>query len=125
VKVALKNISLYPMALLYTCAGINHFLSPAFYEAIMPSPVPFHTLCIVLSGICEIALGILLFPLKTRKAAAWLIIAMLIAFFAVHIHMLLNYWDTGGTLLWIAIIRIPIQFVLIRWAYVFTKKPQL
>jgi uncharacterized membrane protein len=54
---------------------------------------------------------------KTRKIAAWLIIAMLVAFMPVHIQMLLDNFDKGGILLWISITRLPLQFVLIYWAF--------
>jgi uncharacterized membrane protein len=120
-KETLRKTALYGLIILYTGAGINHFINPAFYENIMPAYIPFHALCISLSGICEITFAALLIPARTRKIAAWLIIAMLIVFFTVHIQMLLDYWRAGGALLWIAILRIPIQFVLIWWAYTYTK----
>jgi uncharacterized membrane protein len=124
VKNPLKTISLYAMCLLYISAGINHFINPGFYEKIMPSWIPLHVLCIALSGICEIVLALLLLPEKTRNTAAWLIIAMLCVFLIVHVQMFLDYRLIGGMMLWIALIRIPLQFVLIWWAYAFIKNPQ-
>ncbi len=124
VKRPFKKISLHAMSLLYVSAGINHFINPGFYEKIMPAYIPFHALCILLSGVCEVAFGALLVPARTRSIAAQLIIAMLIVFLIVHIQMLLNCRQVGGTMLWIAIIRIPLQFVLIWWAYAFIKNPQ-
>ena len=123
-KINMRTISLYALILLYLSAGINHFINLGFYKKIMPSYIPFHMVCIVLSGICEIVFAVLLFPKYTRQIAAWLIIAMLIIFFVVHIQMLIDYWCVGGFILWIAIFRIPLQFVLIWWAYSFTKNPQ-
>ena len=118
-----RTISLYALILLYLSAGINHFINPEFYEKIMPSYIPFHTTLIAISGICEIVLAVLLFLTSTRKTAAWLIIAMLIVFFTVHIQMLKDYWSVGGVMLFVAFLRIPLQFVLIWWAYTFTKNP--
>ena len=112
----------YSMILLYLAAGVNHFIQPGFYEKIMPSYIPFHSACIFLSGVSEVLLALLLLLKGTRKIAAWLIIAMLIVFFVIHIQMLIDAWATGGYLLWIAIIRIPMQFVLIWWAHLYTKK---
>ena len=123
-KFRIRLISLYAMFLLYLSAGINHFINQEFYEKIMPSYIPFHKASIFLSGICEIVFALLLIPILTRKLAAWLIIAMLIVFFVVHIQMIIDYLSIGGFMLWIAIFRIPLQFVLIWWAYSFTKNPQ-
>lgn len=120
----LKNSLFYGMFLLYLAAGINHFVNPEFYEKIMPSYIPFHLLCVFLSGIVEILLAFLLIPKATRKTAAWLIITMLVVFFVIHIQMVIDTWTTGGMLFWIAISRIPLQFVLIWWAYLYTKNPQ-
>lgn len=123
-KNRIRTASLYLMTLLYFGAGINHFINPEFYEKMMPSYIPCATSCIALSGICEIVFAGLLFPVTTRKISAWLIIAMLMVFFIIHIQMLVDYWNTCGLLFWIAVIRIPLQFVLIKWAYFFTKNPQ-
>lgn len=120
----LKRSLFYGMILLYLAAGINHFVNPEFYEKIMPSYIPFHSRCVFLSGIAEILLAFLLLPKVTRKTAAWFIIAMLVVFFVIHIQMVIDTWTTGGMLFWIAAIRIPLQFVLIWWAYLYTKNPQ-
>ena len=116
---------LYLMILLYVGAGINHFVKPEFYEKMMPSYIPFHSFCICVSGVCEIVFAILLILNKTRKVSAWLIVAMLIVFFVIHIHMLIDYLDNDDVMFWVVIIRIPIQFVLIWWAWLYTKNPQL
>lgn len=123
-RFSICTFSLYAMILLYLSAGINHFINPEFYRKIMPVYIPFHMTFILLSGICEIVFAVLLIPILSRKLAAWLIIAMLIVFFVVHIQMLFDYSSVGGFMLWVAILRIPLQFVLIWWAYSFTKNPQ-
>jgi uncharacterized membrane protein len=118
----MKKLSLYLMALLYVLAGINHFLNLHFYEAIMPVYVGYHTFLIYLSGVCEIVLGLLLLPIFTRKIAAILIIIMLVVFLWLHIQMLVDFCKNNDKHLWIAILRIPLQFVLIWWAYTFTRQ---
>jgi uncharacterized membrane protein len=116
-----KKISLYLMVALYVLAGMNHFYNPAFYEGIMPAYIGYHTLLIYISGACEIILGLLLLPYYTRKAAAILITAMLLLFLWLHIQMLIDYCKTNNKHLWIVIIRLPLQFVLIWWAWSFSK----
>ena len=121
----LQRIFFYSMILLYLAAGINHFIQPEVYEKIMPFYIPFHDTYIFISGVTEVLLAFLLLPKTTRKIAAWLIIVMLIVFFIVHVQMLVDTWALGGALFWIAVIRIPLQFVLIWWAWLYTKNPQL
>lgn len=118
------KLFLYLMALLYLSAGINHFIKPEFYERIMPSYIPFHLACIYFSGVCEVVFALLLIFVKTRKLSAWLIVAMLLVFFVIHIQMLIDNLDNDGVMFWVAIIRIPVQFVLIWWAHLYTKNPQ-
>lgn len=118
----MKKVSLTLLVVLYCSAGIYHFINPNFYEAILPAYLGYHKLLIYSSGVCEFLLGLLLVFQKTRKTAAILIIIMLTIFLWLHIQMLVDYWKNGNKLLWLAILRIPLQFVLIGWAYSFTRK---
>ena len=116
----IKKLSLYLIVALYALAGVNHFLNFHFYDGIMPAYIGYHKLLIYVSGVCEIALGLMLAPQNTRRLAAILIIAMLLVFLWLHIQMLADFWKTHDKHLWIVIVRIPLQFVLIVWAYTFT-----
>ncbi len=115
------HILFYGMILLYVSAGINHFINPQFYLKIMPAYIPYHKTSVFLSGTCEIIFALLLCIKSTKRLAAWLIIAMLIIFFTVHIQMIINGWQQTGILFWIPIIRFPLQFLLIWWAFIYTK----
>jgi uncharacterized membrane protein len=118
----IKRIFLYLIALLYTAGGVNHFINPSFYFQLMPAWLPWHALLIYLSGAVEIFLGVSLIPAITRKIAAWLIIGMLIVFLIlIHIPMTIDFWQTDSPLLWVSIVRLPIQIVLIWWAWIYTK----
>ena len=108
---------LYLMAALYIFAGIMHFIKPKTYLRIMPRYIPNHKLMVVLSGIAEILLGIgLCFP-ATKNLAIYGIIAMLLVFLLVHFYMLSGEKEGAGIPKWILILRIPLQFVLMYWAY--------
>jgi uncharacterized membrane protein len=120
----MKKVSLYLMMVLYISAGINHFLNTHFYEAIMPGYIGLHNLLIYISGVCEIMLGVLLLPQNTRKLSALLIVGMLIVFLWLHVQMLIDYWKYSDKDLWIAMLRIPLQFGLMVWAYSFTYSPK-
>ncbi|MEO6818127.1 MAG: MauE/DoxX family redox-associated membrane protein [Ginsengibacter sp.] len=115
----LKKISLVTMAVLYVVAGINHFIHPETYMKIMPSYLPWHSFLVSISGVIEIGLGLLLIPNRTRRFAVWGIIALLIAVFPANIQMALDYYHSHNPNLWIAILRLPIQVLLIWWAYIY------
>lgn len=116
----MKKLSLYLIVALYVLAVINHFINTHFYEAIMPTYIGYHTPLIYISGVCEIVLGLLMLPLSTRKTASILITLMLVVFLWLHIQMLIDYWQSNDKHLWLAIVRVPVQFFLIWWAYTFT-----
>ena len=115
------TISYILMAIIYILAGINHFISPQTYLSIMPAWLPYPKELIFLSGVCEILFGLLLLPVSTRRVGAWLIIALLIAVFPANIQMAINYYSEATQYFWLAILRLPIQAILIFWAYRLTK----
>jgi uncharacterized membrane protein len=116
----MKPVFLYVMSLFYIAAGIFHFIQPAFYLKIMPPWLPWHLPIVYISGVCEIVLGCLLIPEATRSTAAWGIILLLVAVFPANVQMMLNYWDKNQFYLSIAILRLPLQVVLIIWAWRYT-----
>lgn len=108
---------LYVMAALYIMAGILHFLKPKIYLRIMPRYLPNHKLLVALSGVAEIVLGITLLFESTRAFAVYGIIAMLLVFLLVHFYMLSGEKESAGFPKWLLILRLPLQFILIAWAY--------
>lgn len=116
------KVFLYLMALLYVAAGINHFVHPATYLRIMPAYIPYHETLVKISGVLEILCGaLLLFP-QTRIAGAWLTIALLIAVFPANIEMAVSWHRSHHPYYWIALLRLPLQLLLIWWAWLYTKQ---
>lgn len=108
---------LYLMAFMYIIAGIIHFIKPRLYERIMPRYLPAHRILVYLSGVAEIILGIgLLFP-ETRRPAIYGIILMLCLFLLVHFYMLSSKKAGAGIPQWALVLRIPLQFFLMYWAW--------
>jgi len=110
----------YSLGLSFVLAGLYHFINPAFYLRMMPSYLPWHLFLVYLSGFFETALGILLLIPKYTRLAAWGMIALLIAVFPANVNMALNpqlFPDLPRFALWL---RLPLQAVLIAWAYWFT-----
>jgi uncharacterized membrane protein len=117
----MKALLLYLMSLIYFAAGVYHFINPKMYMRIMPSYLPFHLPLVYISGVAEIIVAILLIPESTRPLGAWLTIALLIAVFPANIQMAVSFWQKQHSGLWIALLRLPLQLVLIYWAWIYTK----
>lgn len=108
------------MAILYIVAGINHFRSPGMYIKIIPPYFSNPRLLNILSGAAEIILGILLILPFLTHFAAWGIIALLIAVFPANLFMYQNKKAGLGLPKWILLLRMPLQLLLILWAYQYT-----
>ena len=118
----LKKILQWILAVGIISAGINHFLSPAFYLRMMPPVLPAPLFLIHLSGVFEIVLGILFLIPKFTPLAAWGLIALLIAIFPANLFMAINpplFPEFTPTALYL---RLPLQFVLIALIFWFTRK---
>ena len=108
------------MALLYLIAGINHFINPRMYLKIIPPYLPNPKLLNQLSGATEVLLGLFLIFPNTKNYAAWGIIVLLVAVFPANLFMLQNQKASFGLPKWILLLRLPLQIVLIWWAYQYT-----
>ena len=109
------------MAIIYIIAGVFHFIKPKLYLGIMPNYLPNHKFLVYLSGAFEVVLGITIcFPLL-KNISIYLIIGLLILFLLVRINMLINKMASFGIPKWILILRFPIQFGLMYWAYIYLK----
>jgi uncharacterized membrane protein len=117
----MKLVLLYIMGLLYIAAGTLHFVKSKMYVRIMPPWIGWQLQLVYISGACEILLGLLLFPESTRSFAAWGIIALLIAVFPANIQMTINYFHYNNPIKWLTVVRLPLQLLLIWWAWLYTK----
>lgn len=118
-----KTVLRWILAVVMVAAGVNHFISPAPYVAMMPAVLPAPLALVYISGIAEIAGGLGLIPRATRKLAAWGLIALFIAVLPANINMAVNELPLGTQTVptWALWARLPLQIVLIAWAYWFTR----
>jgi uncharacterized membrane protein len=112
---------LYLMASLYILAGINHFRVPRIYARMIPPALPAPKTLNIISGLAEIVLGILLCISQTTAYAAWGLIILLVAIFPANVYMYTNNKAAMGLPKWIRLIRLPLQLLLIYWAYIYTQ----
>ena len=111
------------LALLFIAAGSLHFLRPALYLAIMPPALPAPLTLVYLSGLFEVLGGLGLLPRATRAAAAWGLIALLIAVSPANLHMAMNPQLYPKIPHWALWARLPLQLPLIAWAWLYTRTP--
>ena len=108
-------------AALFVAGGVGHFVKTDVYMRIMPPYLPYHRALVLVSGVFEVALGLLLLVPTTSRPAAWGLIALLAAVFPANVFMYQHPEGFGlpPTLL---LLRLPLQGVLILWAYAYTRR---
>jgi uncharacterized membrane protein len=109
-------------AALFVASGIGHFVFTGPYLKIMPPYLPFPRMLVLLSGAFELALGVMLLIPRTSRLAAWGLIALLVAVFPANIYL---YQHQEILLLppIAHVLRLPLQGLLILWAYTYARKP--
>ncbi len=111
-------ISLILISSFYIFAGVMHFRNPKFFLKITPPWVPAPERVNLLVGAIEIILGVALWIPVLQSYAAIGIIAILIAVFPANIYHFQKAREKKKQLL-ATIIRLPVQGLLIWWAYGF------
>ena len=111
----LRKISLILLAAFFVVAGVNHFLNPQAYLAMMPEYIPFPSVMNFISGGAEIAGGLGILMPALRQYAAWGLIALLVAVFPANVNVALHGWEGVTLPTWVLWARLPLQFVLIAW----------
>jgi uncharacterized membrane protein len=113
------KVSRILLAAFFIGAGLNHFIAPSFYLAIVPAYLPRPEMLVVLSGVAEIAGGAGLLSARTRVVAGWGLIALLLAVFPANVQAISSGMSIAGHALpaWLLWARLPLQPVLIAWIY--------
>ncbi len=120
----LRIIALGLLGLGMVGAGVGHFRNSGFYLPMMPPYLPAHLELVYLSGVAEIALGVAVLVPRLRRHAAWGLIALFIAVFPANLHIALHNIPLGDAEQGLGIwnwARLPIQGLLIAWAWWFTR----
>lgn len=91
-----QRIGLVFAAVFYVVAGMLHFIKTDAYLRIMPPYIPWHLAMVRISGVFEILGGLGLMLTRTRRAAAWGLVTLLIAVFPANLYMATNPVDAGA-----------------------------
>ena len=90
----ITKVLIYVYVLFFVGAGLNHFLNPQFYDAIVPSFIPFPRFVHQFTGILEILIPIL-FLTKYRKEAAIMMIILLVILYGANLYVWINNLPYG------------------------------
>jgi uncharacterized membrane protein len=115
-----RTVALWLLALFFMAAGLNHFINPAPYLAMMPSYLPWPEGMNWISGAAEIAGGVGVLIGRTRPAARWGLIALLVAVFPANVNVALHGWPGQKIARWVLWARLPFQPVMIWAVYALT-----
>lgn len=110
-----REILTWIFGLLMILAGINHFLKPAMYAPFIPDWLPLLAVN-YFTGIIEALIGAGVLIKISRRIAGILLVLLMVFFLPFHlIDVFRSHPAIGSHLL--AWIRLPLQFVLIYWAW--------
>lgn len=124
-RARLKQVARWLLTVFMVAAGANHFINPAPYLGMMPAEIPegWHLALVYISGVAEILGGLGLVHPATRRWAAWGLVVLYVAIFPANVNMAVNQLPLGTSEVpvWALWARLPLQLVLIVWAWWFTR----
>ncbi len=119
----------WALAAFFVGAGASHFTATDFFVQIVPPWVPAPLAVVWTSGVAEIVLGLLVLPPATRRLAGFGLVALLIAVFPANLHMAMTNLQLRDPPAWMGQptplqlwLRLPLQLVLIAWAWWATRR---
>ena len=110
---------------LLVSAAVAHWLMPEWFIAYYPSYLPLADAAIAASAIVELMIAFALWHPRLRRSA-WISLSILmLIYLPVHIYVITHH-DTivhpSITIpLWLAWLRLPVQFVFIAWPALMAK----
>jgi len=112
-----RIVVLWMLALFFMAAGLNHFLHPVPYLAMVPPSLPWPRALNTISGAAEIMGGVGILLPQVRLLSAWGLIALLVAVFPANVNVALHGWKGENIAPWILWVRLPFQPLIIALVY--------
>jgi uncharacterized membrane protein len=111
------------LAAFFIASGVNHFVSPRFYRAIVPPRLQHEAKRVVdVSGVAEIAGGLGVLLPATRRPAGVCLIALLAAVFPANLYMARTPERFRRIPRWALYARLPLQPLMMWWAWRATQR---
>jgi uncharacterized membrane protein len=109
------TVSRAVLSAVFVTAGVLHLIFPSTYLGVMPPWLPHPRALVLLSGACEVAGGLGLLHPRTRRAAAWGLVLLLLAVWPANFQMLFDARSPAARAL--LLLRLPFQPLLMWWVW--------
>lgn len=115
------NRSRLALTAFFSFMGTLHFVIPRQFEATVPKGIPAKE-AVAVSGVAEIAGGLMVLHPVTRRLGRWWLLALLISVFPANVHMAVNPEQIRGLDLrkvprWTLWARLPLQPLAMLWVW--------
>jgi uncharacterized membrane protein len=111
------------LAAFFVASGVNHFVSPRFYRAIVPPSLQGEAKRVVeLSGVAEVLGGVCVLLPRTRRLSGLYLIALLAAVFPANVYMAREPERFKRVPRWALYARLPLQPLMMLWAWRATRR---
>ncbi len=112
------SVSRKLLAAFFVGSGVNHFVSPRFYRAIVPPALQDDAKRVVeLSGVAEVLGGVGVLLPRTRRLSGIALIALLAAVFPANLYMAREPERFERIPRWALYARLPLQPLMMWWAW--------
>ena len=102
------------MGIFLLFAGVMHFVSPDFFNDIVPPWLPpSESFWTYISGIAEIVIAVMLFNPSTRRRGAYAAVILFVAVYPANIYMTWDWRDRAASQQFVSYARLPFQFLFI------------
>ena len=111
-------------AAMMVAVGLLHFVAPRPFRRIVPRWFPWPEEAVLVSGVAEVAAGVLVAVPRTRRAGGWLSLLTIAAVYPANLQMAYDAtWGESQVEVpaWAAWLRVPMQFPMLRQAWQLTR----
>ena len=100
----------------FAASGVVHLVKPEVYEPLIPRWLPGAREIVLVSGVAELACAAGMAHPRTRNAAGWASVALLLGVWPGNFQMAIDSFETDNTALQVgSVVRLPLQIPMI-WA---------
>jgi uncharacterized membrane protein len=111
------------LAAFFIAAGVNHFVNPRFYEAMVPPSLQGEAARVVqVSGVAEVVAGAGALSARTRSLSGLGMVALLVAVFPANLYMAREPERFRKVPRWALYGRLPLQPLMMLWAWRATRR---
>jgi uncharacterized membrane protein len=116
------SVSRRLLAVFFVGSGVNHFVAPRFYRAMVPPPLADEAKRVVeVSGVAEVLGGLGVLLPRTRRLSGVGLVALLAAVFPANLYMASAPERFDKLPRWALFARLPLQPLMMWWAWSATR----